>query len=80
MSDTTHTEPEVVPAAEHVASTGRRAGGGRAGRQAARASSHAESVPYITRTLKPFEVLDDDGIALIERNACLLYTSDAADE
>ena len=67
MTDTTHTEPEIVPAPEHTG--GRRAGGGRAGRQAARASSHAESVPYITRTLKPFEVLDDDGIALIERNA-----------
>jgi trimethylamine--corrinoid protein Co-methyltransferase len=67
MTDTTHTEPEIVPAPEHTG--GRRAGGGRAGRQAARASSHAESVPYITRTLKPFEVLDEEGIALIERNA-----------
>ncbi|MEO6125621.1 MAG: trimethylamine methyltransferase family protein [Ilumatobacteraceae bacterium] len=58
--------PEVVAP---EASTGRRSGGGRAARQAARASSSAESIPYITRTLAPFEVLDEENIAKIEVNA-----------
>jgi len=49
--------------------TGGRRGGGRAGRRAARAESSAVSVPYITRTLKPFEVLDDEQLTLIETNA-----------
>ncbi len=43
--------------------------GGRAGRQAARLAAAPERVPFITRTLPPFEVLDDDGIELIENNA-----------
>ena len=38
--------------------------GGRAGRQAARASHHIERVPFLTRTLKPFEVLDEEGLAI----------------
>ncbi|MEX2274435.1 MAG: trimethylamine methyltransferase family protein [Actinomycetota bacterium] len=49
--------------------TGRRRSGGRAGRQAARAATTAERVPYITRTLRPFEVLDDEGLELMEHNA-----------
>jgi trimethylamine---corrinoid protein Co-methyltransferase len=48
--------------------TGRRSGG-RAARQAARAISNAISVPYITRTLQPFEVLSDEQLELIESNA-----------
>ena len=48
--------------------TGRRSGG-RAARQAARAVSNAVSVPYITRTLQPFEVLSDEQLELIESNA-----------
>jgi len=47
----------------------RRRTGGRAGRQAARAHSHVERVPFLTRTLAPFEVLDEEGLALIEHNA-----------
>ena len=43
--------------------------GGRAGRQAHRLRSHVERVPFLTRTLKPFEVLDDEGLATIEENA-----------
>ncbi len=43
--------------------------GGRAGRQAARAKRHIERVPFLTRTLAPFEVLDEEGLALIEHNA-----------
>jgi trimethylamine--corrinoid protein Co-methyltransferase len=47
---------------------GRRAGG-RAARQAARLHAVAESVPFITRTLQPYEVLSDEGLELIEHNA-----------
>ena len=43
--------------------------GGRAGRQAARLASKPERVPFITRTLPPFEVLANEGIELIENNA-----------
>ena len=48
---------------------GSRRSGGRAARQAARAVSNAVSVPYITRTLKPFEVLTEEHLAVIEENA-----------
>ena len=43
--------------------------GGRAGRQAARAAAHIEASPFLTRTLKPFEVVNDEGLAIIEHNA-----------
>jgi trimethylamine---corrinoid protein Co-methyltransferase len=43
--------------------------GGRAGRQAARLAAHVETVPFLTRTLKPVEVLSEEGIELIEHNA-----------
>ena len=48
--------------------TGRRSGG-RAGRQAARMAAVAERVPFITRTMKPVEVLSEEGLSLIEENA-----------
>lgn len=35
----------------------RRRSGGRAGRQAARLARHIETVPYLTRTLAPVEVM-----------------------
>ena len=47
---------------------GRRTGG-RAGRQAARAAHTPDRVPYLTRTLKPFEVLSEEGLVTIEENA-----------
>ena len=43
--------------------------GGRAGRQATRLAAHTESVPFLTRTLTPVEVLSEEGIELIEHNA-----------
>jgi trimethylamine--corrinoid protein Co-methyltransferase len=43
--------------------------GGRAGRQAARLATHIEASPYLTRTLKPFEVVSDEGLEIIEHNA-----------
>ena len=49
--------------------TPRHRSGGRAGRQAARLSRQVERVPFLTRTLKPFEVLDEEGLSLIEHSA-----------
>src|SRR5512146_3128180 len=43
--------------------------GGRAGRMAARLAAHVESAPFLTRALKPFEVLDEEGLSLLEHNA-----------
>jgi trimethylamine---corrinoid protein Co-methyltransferase len=48
---------------------GSRRTGGRAGRQAARLHAVAEKVPFITRTMTPFEVLSEEGLELIEHNA-----------
>ena len=47
---------------------GRRSGG-RAARQAARAHAHVARVPFLTRTLAPFEVLSEEGLAMLEENA-----------
>ncbi|MEX0343680.1 MAG: trimethylamine methyltransferase family protein [Rhizobiaceae bacterium] len=47
-----------------------RAGGGAAARRAARSGGGpGTQLTYIKRALKPFEVLDDEGLALIEANA-----------
>ena len=47
-----------------------RPGGGRAARHAARsAAAHAHGAPFLTRNLKPYEVLDEEGLSLIEHNA-----------
>ncbi len=50
------------------ASAGRRSGG-RAGRAALRASHVIERVPYLTRTMRPFEILSDESLAVIEHSA-----------
>ena len=42
--------------------------GGRAGRRAGEQSAVA-SVPYITRNIPYYEVLDEEGLSLIEKNA-----------
>jgi len=47
----------------------RRRTGGREGRLAARAATHVERQPFLTRKLTPFEVLDEEGLSLIEQNA-----------
>jgi trimethylamine--corrinoid protein Co-methyltransferase len=46
-----------------------RSSGGRAARIAARTATRAEHQAYITRLLKPVEVLDEEGLATIEQNA-----------
>ena len=47
----------------------RKSGGGRSARQALRASETIKVPAYITRQMNPFEVLDEAGLELIERNA-----------
>jgi trimethylamine--corrinoid protein Co-methyltransferase len=49
-------------------STGRRSGG-RAGRAALRASHVIERVPFLTRTMQPFEIVSDEGLSLLEEAA-----------
>ncbi len=57
--------------AENTASgqTSRRGGGGRDAKRATRAASAASSVPYITRKVPYYEVLDAEGLETIEYNA-----------
>jgi len=43
--------------------------GGRAAKRAARTARAATSMPYITRRIGCYEVLDEEGLATIERNA-----------
>jgi len=43
--------------------------GGRAAKRAARSARSGVSMPFITRRIGHYEVLDEDGLALIERNA-----------
>ena len=46
-----------------------RRAGGRAAKRAARSARIGVSMPFITRRIGLYEVLDEDGLALIERNA-----------
>jgi trimethylamine---corrinoid protein Co-methyltransferase len=50
-------------------SKGRRPGGGREAKRAARAARSAVSVPYITRQIPVYEVMGEESLAIIERNA-----------
>jgi trimethylamine--corrinoid protein Co-methyltransferase len=47
----------------------RRRAGGRAARLEARAHAHIERQPFLTRALKPFEVLNEEGLSILEENA-----------
>ena len=49
--------------------TPRHRSGGRAGRQAARAQRQVERLPFLTRKLAPYELLDEEGLSLLEENA-----------
>jgi trimethylamine---corrinoid protein Co-methyltransferase len=46
-----------------------RRGGGREAKRAARTARSAHSVPYITRKIPCYEVLGEEGLSIIERNA-----------
>jgi trimethylamine---corrinoid protein Co-methyltransferase len=46
-----------------------RRGGGREGRRAARVHAVVEREPFLTRTLKPVELVSDEGLEILEHNA-----------
>ncbi len=50
----------------------RRRSGGRAARQAERVANHIEQQPFLTRRLKPVEVLGNEGLEIIEHNADIM--------
>ena len=50
-------------------SKGRTRGGGRDARRAARAKTTGPTIPYITRKVPVYELLDDEGLTLVEHNA-----------
>src|SRR3954462_5576908 len=58
-----------MPAMDETTQARGRRGGGREARRAARLHEVAEKVPFITRTLKPFEIVDEEGLATIEHIA-----------
>jgi trimethylamine---corrinoid protein Co-methyltransferase len=43
--------------------------GGRAGRQAARLAAQIEQTPYLARSIAPYELLSEEGLATLEHNA-----------
>jgi len=49
--------------------TTHRRSGGRAGRQAVRLSHAVKAVPFLTRTMAPFEIMSQEGLELLEYNA-----------
>jgi len=51
---------------------GRRRGGGREGRRAVRSAAAAVTSPYLTRDIPPYEILGEEGLAIIERNADII--------
>jgi len=51
--------------------SGRRRGGGRAARHASR-SVATELLPYLTRSIPPYEILGDEGLTVIEQNAATI--------
>ena len=46
-----------------------RRSGGREGRKAMRAASHGPAEAFLTRTMKPFELVSEEGLELLEHNA-----------
>src|SRR6202161_1678282 len=54
---------------QQALSARRNRGGGREAKRAARAARSAVTIPYITRALPYYEVLDEQGLVTIERNA-----------
>ena len=46
-----------------------RRGGGREGRKAMRAASHGSPEAFLTRTMKPFELVSEEGLEILEHNA-----------
>ncbi|MCR9121850.1 MAG: trimethylamine methyltransferase family protein [Phyllobacteriaceae bacterium] len=63
-------EPRAEPASADIGRRGRRASGGAAARRASRTGGGAgPQLTYITRKIPLYEVLNEEGLALIEANA-----------
>jgi trimethylamine--corrinoid protein Co-methyltransferase len=43
--------------------------GGRAGRAAARSAARTSTAPYLTRLVRPYEIVSEEGLEIIEHNA-----------
>src|ERR1700680_2148212 len=54
---------------QQVPSARRNRGGGREAKRGGRAARSGVTIPYITRALPYYEVLDEQGLLTIERNA-----------
>jgi trimethylamine--corrinoid protein Co-methyltransferase len=65
-------ETTMDQTSEQVEGGGRRARGAAARRAARTGGGPGPSLPYITRKIKEYEVLDEEGLQLIERNADLV--------
>ena len=74
MSDTNEAVTPETGAADAGGGRRGRRGGGRAGRAAARKANSPEAAAYLVRNLKPVEVLDEEGYALIEENAEIILS------
>jgi trimethylamine--corrinoid protein Co-methyltransferase len=61
--------PDTAEAAAQGDSPRGRRSGGRAGRQRLRASHVIERQPFLTRKLRPVELVSEEGLAIIEDNA-----------
>ena len=57
---------DALATAETQAPRGRRAGGGREAKRAARSARAGQSAPYITRKVPYYEVLDEEGLQKTE--------------
>ena len=66
---TRHPSPDRNRRRSMSENMGNRRTGGREGRRAVRLSHQVERLPYLTRTLAPFEVLGEEGLSIIENNA-----------
>ena len=60
---------QTTAAPEATAPRNRRTAGGREAKRAARSARSGHSVPYITRKIPYYEVLDEEGLSIIEHNA-----------
>ena len=66
MTDETTTDETTTEAAPR---RGGRRGGGREARRTLRASASGDAAAFLTRTMRPFELVSDEGLELLERNA-----------
>jgi trimethylamine--corrinoid protein Co-methyltransferase len=64
-----HEQETSMDAATPTEAPRGRRGGGREAKRAARSARSAASVPYITRKIPCYEVLGEEGLQIIERNA-----------